>query len=180
MKNCTFQIRPIENNDNIYIDEHDKANILNNYFQSQTILDDTNAILPDLPLIHLHSELTSIVLTPLEVKSILKYLPIGKASGPNGLSNRILRELASEVSIPYCCLFNQSLSTGIVPTQYKEANVCPIPKKGDLCLVSNYRPISLLNSEDKLFERLVFKYLFNHLLIFCLLSNLALYQGTQV
>ena len=165
-------VPPIEHNDNIYTDEHDKANILNNYFQSQTILDDTNAILPDLPLIHLHSELTSIVLTPLEVKSILKSLPIGKASGPNGLSNRILRELASEVSIPYCCLFNQSLSTGIVPTQYKEANVCPIPKKGDLSLVSNHRPISLLNSEDKLFERLVFKYLFNHLRDNNLLSSL--------
>ena len=165
-------IPPLEHNDNIYTEEHDKANILNNYFQSQTILDDTNAIFPDLPLIHLHSELTSIILTPLEVKSIIKSLPIGKASGPNGLSNRILRELASEVSIPYCCLFNQSLRTGIVPTQYKEANVCPIPKKGDLSLVSNHRPISLLNSEDKLFERLVIKYLFNHLRDNNLLSSL--------
>ena len=50
-----------------------------------------------------------------------------------------------------------------MPTQYKEAYVCPISKTGDLSLVSNHRPISLLNSEDKLFERLVFKYLFNHL-----------------
>ena len=165
-------IPPIEHNDNIYTDEHDKANILNNYFQSQTTLDDTNAFLPDLPLIHIQSELTSIVLTPLEVKSILKFLPIGKASGPNGLGNRILRELASEVSVPYCCLFNQSLRTGTVPTQYKEANVCPVPKKGDLSLVLNHRPISLLNSEDKLFERLVFKYLFNHLRDNNLLSSL--------
>ena len=59
-----------------------------------------------------------------------------------------------------------------MPTQYKEANVCPIPKKGDLSLVSNHRPISLLNSEDKLFERLVFKYLFNHLRDKNLLSSL--------
>ena len=36
-------------------------------------------------------------------------------------------------------------------------------KKGDLSIVSNYRPISLLNAEDKLLERLMFKYLFNHL-----------------
>ena len=146
--------------------------MLNNYFQSQTILDDTNAFLPDLPLIHIQSELTSIVLTPLEVKSILKSLPIGKASGPNGLGNRILHVLASEVSVPYRCLFNQSLRTGTVPIQYKEANVCHIPKKGDLSLVSNHRPISRLNSEDKLFERLVFKYLFNHLRDNNLLSSL--------
>ena len=37
------------------------------------------------------------------------------------------------------------------------------PQKGDLSIVSNHRPISLLNSESKLFERLVFKYLFSHL-----------------
>ena len=70
-------------------------------------------------------------------------------------------------------------------TQYKEANVYTVPKKGNLSLVSNHRPISLLNSEDKLFERLVFKYLFQPLtmyvmIIFFLLSSKALYQGTRV
>ena len=39
----------------------------------------------------------------------------------------------------------------------------PVSKKGHLSIVSNYRPISLLNSEDKVFERLVFKHLYNHL-----------------
>ena len=111
----------------------------------------------------LESELNSIVLTTDEVDSVLKILPVGKATGPNGLSNRILRELSHELSIPYCSLFNQSLDTGNVPCSYKEANVCPVPKKGDLSLVSNHRPISLLNSEDKVIERLVFKHLYNHL-----------------
>ena len=48
-------------------------------------------------------------------------------------------------------------------TNYKEANVCPIYKKGERSIASNYRPISILNSKSKLFERLVFKYLYNHL-----------------
>ena len=38
--------------------------------------------------------------------------------------------------------------------------------------VNNYRPIFLLNSEDKLFERLVFKHLYNHLQTYNLLSSL--------
>ena len=46
---------------------------------------------------------------------------------------------------------------------YKEANVCPVPKKGDLSIVSNYRPISLLNAESKVFEKTIFKHLYNHL-----------------
>ena len=45
-----------------------------------------------LPPYNIESTLNSIILTPLEVESVLKSLPIGKASGPNGLSNRILKE----------------------------------------------------------------------------------------
>ena len=46
------------------------------------------------------------------------------------------------------------------------------PQKGDLTKVSNYRPISLLNSGDKVFERLVFKHLYNHLHRHNLISSL--------
>ena len=123
------------------------------------------------PLV-LNSELSSIILTPLEVESVLKTLTVGKASGPNGLSNRILKELSFQLSTPFCSLFNQSLQTGYLPDFYKEANVCPVPKKSDLSIVSNHRPISLLNAEAKVFERLVFKYLFNHLRDNSLLSSL--------
>ena len=59
-----------------------------------------------------------------------------------------------------------------MPISYKEANVYPVPKTGDLSKVSNYRQISLLNSEAKLFEILIFKYLFNHFRDNNLLSSL--------
>ena len=122
----------------------------------------TGVILPDIQAAQIDTELDRIVLTPQEVQSVIKILPLGKASGPNIFNNRILRELSSQVSAPYCSLFNQLLRLGLFPNSYKEANVCPMPIKGDLSLVTNYRPISLLNSESKLFERLVFKHLFNH------------------
>ena len=41
-----------------------------------------------------------------------------------------------------------------------------------MSIISNYRPISLLNSESKVFERLAFKYLFNHFQDNNLLSSL--------
>ena len=163
---------PLEINGNIITDERDKSNVLNNFFQSQTLLNDQDAILPDLPPSTFQTHLQNIVLTPTEVELVLETLSIGKASGPNGLNNRIIRALSYELSYPFCSLFNQSLQTGVVPTSYKEANVCPVPKTGDLSMVSNYRPISLLNAEDKVFERLIFKYLFNHLQDNNLLSSL--------
>ena len=87
----------------------------------------------------------NIVVTCDEVESV-KALPIGKATGPDGINNCILRELAHELSPPLCTLFNQSLILGIVPDIWKEAHVCPIPKGGDRTAVSNYRPISLLSN----------------------------------
>ena len=50
--------------------------------------------------------------------------------------------------------------------------MCPVPKKGDISLVTNYRPIYLLNSESKLFERIVYKHLYKHLQRNNLLSSL--------
>ena len=129
------------------------------FFQSQTVLNEQNTIL-------------GIVFTRLEVESVLKSLVVCKASGPNGLSNRILLELSNELLPPFCSVFNQSLRSGTVPAQYKKANVFPVPKKGDMPIVSNYRPISLLNSECKVFERLLFKYFYNHLQDNNLLSSL--------
>ena len=122
-------IPPLENNGHIVTDEYEKANIFNTYFQSQTILDDSNAILPDLPPPTYHTQLNRIVITPLEVESILKTLKLGKASGPNGLNNRVLKELSKELSSPLCSLFNQSLHHGVFPASYKIAHVSPVPKK---------------------------------------------------
>ena len=99
-------------------------------------------MIPDLPAASVITPLNSIILSPLEVKSVLKSLPISKAFGPDGLSNRVLRELSKELSVPYCSLFNQPLRVGTAPPSYKEANDCSVPKADDLSRVSSYRPIS--------------------------------------
>ena len=170
--NLYSAIPPIESEGIIYTDDFEKANLFNNYFQGQTVLDDSNAVLPELPEPSYLTSLSSIAFDPQEVEEILRTLKTDKASGPDGLSNRILKELSHELSSPLCSLFNKSLSLGKFPSPYKDANVTPVHKKGDLSLVSNYRPISLLNSVAKLFEKLVFKYLYNHLQDNNMLSSL--------
>ena len=100
----------------VYTDECDKANILNTFFQSQTVLNEQNAIPFNLPDINrFNSRLDSIVFTSIKVESVLKSLVVGKASSPNGLSNRILCELSNELLIPFCSLFSQPLRSGTVP-----------------------------------------------------------------
>ena len=70
--NSSSSFPPLEYDNNIYTDESEKANILNKYFQSQTMLNETNAVPPNLIPLALNSELNIIVLTPLEVESVLK------------------------------------------------------------------------------------------------------------
>ena len=98
--NYKTAIPPLEVNDDIYTEETDKANVLNNFFQSHTILNEQNAVIPNLPPAAVNAPLNNKVLSPTEVESVLKTLPVAKASGPNGLSNRVLRELSKELSSP--------------------------------------------------------------------------------
>lgn len=81
--------------------------------------------------------------------------------GPDEINNRILKELSNELGAPLSALFNHSFSMGKVPTRWKMSNVCAIFKNSDPHEVSNYRPISLLSSLNKVMEKIVHKYMFN-------------------
>lgn len=145
-----------------YSETSDKANLLNDYFIKQTIIDDQRAHTPNMPTETVQS-LSSIVISQDEVKSVLQSLKLGKSSGPDNINNKILKELSLQLSKPLCDLFNYSLTKGVCPDTWKEANVSPVFKKDDSSLVTNYRPISLLNTIGKVMEKIVHKHLFNFL-----------------
>ena len=123
-------------------------------------MDEQNASLPR----SMHAPrntLDSFIITSDEVESILRSLPTAKASGPDSINNKILRDLAHPLSTPLTDLFNFSLEKGQVPKIWKQANVTPIFKKDDPSVVSNYRPISLLSTIGKALEKIVHKHMFN-------------------
>ena len=151
------------NNNTLVFDPISKANLLNSFFQEQTLIDDSNNTIPAIPLPIIIPIIESIDIIPQEVLDVLKSLPIHKASGPDGISNKILVEIAKQIHIPLTKLFNKSLQCSKFPSAWKLANVCPILKKGDPSLPNNYRPISLLNCLEKAFERVIFKHVFNFL-----------------
>jgi hypothetical protein len=65
-------------------------------------------------------------ITPGEEDLVLKSLPLGKATGPDNINNRILRELSHEISGPLSALFNYAIQIAQVPDAWKEANVSPL------------------------------------------------------
>ena len=52
-------------------------------------------------------------------------------------------------------LFQQVWEEGSVPSEWKDALIVPIPKKGDLSLCDNWRGISLLDVGGKLFAKTI-------------------------
>ncbi|KAF2343459.1 Reverse transcriptase domain, partial [Trinorchestia longiramus] len=95
------------------------------------------------------------VFTVEEVEEQLSILNPYKSTGPDGLGPRILKETAEVISEPLTNIFNRSLETGIVPDDWKRANVTPIFKKGNKQIPINYRPISLTSVISKTIERLL-------------------------
>ena len=59
-------------------------------------------------------------------------------------------------------IFKRSYGTGIVPSIWKTANVCPVFKKGKLFEVMNYRPVSLTCICCKIMEHIVISHIMNH------------------
>ena len=155
-------IPPLEKDCTVYGTETEKANIQNDFFKDQTMLNDDNAELPGIITYSVQDNFSSLSLTPDEVETTLKALPIGKAAGPDEISNRLLKEIFREILVPHTEVFNHSLSIRKVPDSFEESHVVPVPKGGDPSDVGNHRPISLLSNIDKTLERLVFKYLYNH------------------
>ena len=150
-------------NDSMIIKEDEKANLLNSYFANQSCIDDSLSFIPAENQEFTNNSLDSINVTPSEVLDVLKTLKLGKASGPDGINNRILIEAAGQLAPHLCDLFNQSLNTSSVPSSWKISNVCPIYKSGDASLPSNYRPVSLLSNIEKVLERIIFKHVYNFL-----------------
>ena len=78
-----------------------------------------------------------------------------KSPGPEGISARVLKELAPQIA-PYLeIIFKKSLSEGKLPLDWKIASVTPIFKKGTRHDPGNYRPISLTSIIGKILEHIV-------------------------
>lgn len=86
-----------------------------------------------------------------------------KASGPDDLTPRILKELHIELTPAVTLLFQRSMELGQTPTDWKHAFVCPIYKKGARYNPANYRPVSLTCILCKLLEHIVVSNIMKHL-----------------
>ena len=103
------------------------------------------------PLINFTFELVS----EDDIMELINNLPSKPSCGHDGISNKLLKACKQEICKPLTLIVNQMLSTGIFPDYLKTAKVIPLFKKGKKELFDNYRPISLLPSLSKIFEKVI-------------------------
>ena len=96
------------------------------------------------------------------ILQVINNLKPKTSQGMDNMSNKLLKQIKDEIVKPLTIIINQTLNTGIFPDKLKIAKVLPIHKKGDINLIDNYRPISLLPSLSKVFERIMHQQLVKH------------------
>lgn len=82
-----------------------------------------------------------------------------KSTGLDGIGPKLLRLCVDYISLPLAKIINTCIRSGIFPNSLKHAAVIPIYKGGDKNDPNNYRPISILPTISKIFERHISKQL---------------------
>jgi ribonuclease HI len=80
-----------------------------------------------------------------------------KAPGPDGIPNRILREVSHNLAPSLHKLFNAYLDQGYYPKHFKKSTTIALrkPGKDDYTDPKSYRPIALLNTIGKILDKIV-------------------------
>ena len=159
-------VPPLKDNGQLITNARDKAQVLNNQFNSafsegrhySDIDINTKCKLPEKKA----PPIPDIKVDQAGIKKLLDSLDTSKAPGPDGVSPKILQALAPEIAPMLTTIFSCSLSTGVVPLAWKSANVSPVYKKGEHYKASNYRPISLTCICCKILEHVLVSNIMAH------------------
>ena len=97
-----------------------------------------------------------------QVVEIVNNLPNKASCGFDGMSTSLLKSSITALKQPITIIINQCLDKGCFPNLLKISRIKPLFKKNDKCLLDNYRPISLLPSISKIFEKVIYKQIYHH------------------
>jgi hypothetical protein len=136
-------VAPLKLNGLAFSDSTTKANIvLNSQFSSVFTSEDLSNM-PDMG-VGSTPEIPPIIIHHNDVMKLLTSLNPHKATGPDSILARLLKETAKEITPALTFIFQASINQGKIPSDWKTAIVAPVFKNGDRGQPSNYMcPIAL-------------------------------------
>ena len=148
-------------NDTVISDSLHKADAFNDYFKSVFTTENLQSFPDKGP--SPHPDIDDITISSFGILKLLNNLNVNKATGPDCICARVLKETSSATAPILTIIFQRSLDTGIIPEDWKAANIVPIHKKNDRSKPANYRPISLTCITSKMFEHIIASHIMQHL-----------------
>ena len=148
----------------------EKVELLNRYFKTVFTEEDLQSF-PEVQKQNLESFLKNVEINEEMVRKKLKAINQNKSPGPDGIHPRILKELMEELVMPLTLIFQKSISSGKLPTAWKDGHIIPIFKKGNKHKVENYRPVCLTAICCKMLESIIRDKIMDHLVKNNLISS---------
>ena len=90
-----------------------------------------------------------------EINTLLKSVNTKKATGPDNILPKLVKLSANVIDSHLCNIINKGLQNSSFPDAAKIASVRPIYKKKCRNTIENYRPVSILNTFSKIYERYI-------------------------
>ncbi len=119
-------------------EDRDMAEELNKFFASVFTKEDQRTI-PEAEKENVEVAMGTVVVTQQMIRKQIRRLRKEAATGPDEITPGLLKMLEEEVLLPLEIIFNKSLTTAQVPSEWRTANVTPIFKKGTKGDPGNYR-----------------------------------------
>lgn len=155
-------IAPLRNHGHLVTDPKGRAEILVDQFQSVFTKDSSTQPTPKLSG-HVTHDIPPLTIGVEGVRKLLSNIKVNKAAGPDEIPNRVLQACATEAAPAITAIFQQSVNSGELPTDWRDANIAPVYKKGDRHAAENYRPVSLTCVISKLLEHIICHHMLDHL-----------------
>ena len=136
---------------NWYVTNQEKAICFVQFFANKCSLGDQDLQHPDLPDLppRCISAMTTVRFREATVQRQLRQLDPAKATGPDGIPARVLKQCSKVLAAPLAKLSSLCFRCRVQPSLSKVARVVPIHKKHSHSAVKNYRPVSLLSVVSK-------------------------------
>ena len=158
-KECSG-VPSLKQGDLLITDTIGKAEALNDQYQSVFIKEPPGPIPDKGP--SPYQTMEDPFITEAGVLKLLQNIKVDKATGPDAIAARVMRETAVDLAPVLTTIFTHSINTESVPEDWKKANVIPIFKKGSKYSPSSYRPVSLTCISCKVMEHIMVSNIMDH------------------